>query len=666
MNKNNSDSERHQLKNLKQHERLIQSQTFGFWEWSPESGKVVLSGVFWQIMGYGHSLYSKLNSREMMRDFVHPDDFESTAKTLSEFLKGSDTLNLRIRMLCKNGDYLSFYLDGKAIGEGQDLTVSGIAFDLSEQLQMERKLKDSEERHARILSASNDGIWEWDRDRDDFHFSSRCWQMLGYEGEDDLLSSSADRFANWLKLIHPDHLESFVFTLDQHKEGNAPFDIEYQIKSSCGDWHWIRARGQAVYDEQGSAYRMSGTNMDITSLKLAEGRVLQAKEQAEQANQAKSQFLSSMSHELRTPLNAILGFAQITSREARLTEQHQQNLHEILNAGAHLLRLINDVLDLSKIEAGQMNLSVEPVLLRRILEETTSLIQPIKAERSIELKIELGLLEDVYVQADAVRLRQTLLNLLSNAIKYNYTKGRVTVSLEQHEKACRIIVADTGIGISKKFQTEMFQPFNRLGAEGSVVEGSGVGLVITKQLVEAMGGSLSFDSEEGKGSTFWFDLPLVEGGEQMDKMLLQQVKKAVEFVDDIRFDDPKHVIYIEDNPSNIRLMEQIFNRFPNLNLSVFTEPFAGIYAVRTEQPDLILSDINLPGMDGFQTLSVLKGDPSTRDIAVVALSANAMPHDINRGLEAGFEAYLTKPLDVDLLLKVLSQQLSSSSVVSQN
>ena len=639
-----------ELKSLERYKRLTQSKHFGFWEWSPATDRLIFSGAFWQCLGYEHGVYNELYAVDITSRFVHPKDLRSLSKNKARFLKHQDFFKQRIRMLCADGTYLPVYLDGTGAQVDGQLILTGMGFDQSSQLEIERRLQDSEERHARILSASNDGLWEWERDSNDIHFSSRCWQMLGYEGEDDIFSSSNHRLRQWRKLIHTEDLDHFNQSLALHRAGEKPFDVEYRIKAKSDHWHWIRARGQAVFDEQGMPYRMSGTNMDITDLKESEETVLRAKEQAEQANQAKSQFLSSMSHELRTPLNAILGFAQITQQEARLEQDHRQNVIEIISAGKHLLQLINEVLDLSKIESGQVKLSVEPVLLSRVLDEAVTLIQPQLEEKSVALTVDLGLLEETYVNADSLRLRQTIINLVGNAVKYNVHHGRVTVKLSQHQQTCRIDVEDTGIGIAKELHSEMFQPFNRLAAEGSTIEGTGVGLVITKQLVEAMGGVLGFDSEKDVGSRFWIELPVIESGESLDPALEKQVEQAVIAVDEPLFSDTKNVLYIEDNPSNIRLMEQVFKRFSTLELTIATEPFAGIYTARTQCPDLILSDINLPGIDGYQILEVLKGDPVTCAIPVIALSANAMAHDIERGLQAGFDGYLTKPLDIGEML----------------
>lgn len=329
------------------------------------------------------------------------------------------------------------------------------------------------------------------------------------------------------------------------------------------------------------------------------------------------------------------------------------NMREIRKAGDHLLQLINDVLDLAKIESGKMTVSLEPVLVSRIISEAFTLVQPQADARGIHLYSSIDALENHYVVADNVRYKQALINLLSNAVKYNNMGGEIEVSLRLiTEKTLRLGVRDNGKGIPANRQAEVFQPFNRLNAEFSKIEGSGVGLVITKQLVEMMHGRLDFKSAEGVGTEFWIDLPVASEWNQQQKEII----KSVDYVPtQLAFFEKKNVLYIEDNPTNVRLLQQFFERHDNLTLDVAEEPFIGIYKARSTQPDLIILDINLPGMDGFEAMNVLQNDPMTRHIPVVGLSANAMPYDIERGIKSGFFEYLTKPVDMNHLIETLNR-----------
>jgi len=639
------------------YQRLLTSASYGFWEWNPRDDSVLLSGAFWAEIGYLVDPEGQRFSVEDVAPFFHEGDWCALLKSLAELLERGENYQSQVRSFDSCGQQRWLYLDGSVARntDNELVFVSGIALDHTKRHELEQQLQLSEERHQRILTASNDGIWEWSRESVGYHFSDKCWQQLGYDDPDSLLSSERNRLELWQSSMHEEDLEYFKGALEAHLKNNKPYDIEFRIKHRQGHWVWIRARGQADFDADGQPYRMSGTNMDITHIKEAEEKVLLAKEEAEKANQAKSEFLSSMSHELRTPLNAILGYAQLFGMDTNLSDSQQQSVREIRKAGSHLLQLISDVLDLSKVESGQMSISVEPVLAKRIVEECLALMQPLAEAKQIRINLDVGALPGVYVNADAVRLKQALLNLLSNALKYNREGGHVDVKFSQPTAGMlRLEVCDSGLGIPLGRQAEVFEPFNRLGAEGSSTEGSGVGLVITKRLVEMMGGDLSFVSREGEGSRFWIQLPQVADWSAMEREVPVQ---EVIGQGSLQVSGERRILYVEDNPSNTRLMEQVFRRFSNLHLETANEAFFGLYKARTSSPDLIILDINLPGMDGYEALSVLQRDPLTQAIPVIALSANAMPDDIAKGEKAGFAEYLTKPLDVERLMATFNRLL---------
>ena len=649
------------IKNSQRYERLMRSTGFGFWEWRPSDESLLLTGGFWQVLGYSDSPIAKLNDFKELLPYIHPDDWTILEANLINALRANTDIDFRVRLLNSAQSTVWVNVVGH-VSEDKDHSasyVSGIAFDITSHHQLEEQLKLSEERHERILTASNDGIWEWSRDRGGFHFSSRCWQQLGYEAEDDFYLDGRNRLSVWRGLIHDIDRERFDQALEAHLHKRETFDIEYRIKSKNGDYRWIRARGQAAFDSTGEPYCMSGTNMDVTDIKAAEEKVLLAKEVAEKANLAKSDFLSSMSHELRTPLNAILGYIQLLALDSNLTTAQQQNVSEIRKAGHHLLSLINDVLDLSRVESGQLTLSLEPVNLARVITDCQTMIRPLVETRNVHLHIDDTCSSGVYVNADAVRLKQALINLLNNAVKYNSDGGQVWVSVTApSDSEVKIEVRDTGAGIPANLQAQVFEPFNRLGAERSTVEGTGVGLVITKRLVAMMGGDISFISREGQGSSFWIQLPKAKDWASLPS---SDERREVKRDATLKEGGNYSVLYIEDNPSNIRLMEQVFERFPRLSLKIAKEAFYGLFAARTDVPDLIIMDINLPGMDGFEALQVLRRDPITEQIPVMALSANALNEDVAKGLSSGFDLYLTKPLNVDELIHSLNQLLPDQS-----
>jgi PAS domain S-box-containing protein len=380
-----------------------------------------------------------------------------------------------------------------------------------------------------------------------------------------------------------------------------------------------------------------------------------AKVVAEKANLAKSDFLSSMSHELRSPLNGILGFAQLMESDLPPpTPRQQESIGQILQAGWHLLKLINEILDLAKVESGMLSLSPESVSLAEVMVECQALLEGQAQKRGIQITFpqpDAGL----FVHADRTRLKQVLINLLSNAVKYNRALGTVEVQCTAGAPGrVRVSIRDTGVGLSPERLAQLFQPFNRLGQEASGVEGTGIGLVVAKQLIELMEGVIGVESAVGVGSTFWFELVAAaepqfapgSGEPSMPSPSLLQGGRPVRLL-----------LYVEDNLANLKLVERLIERRPDLSLISAVTGARGIQLARTRLPDVVLMDINLPDISGLEALVVLRGDPATAHIPVIAISANAMPHDIAKGRQAGFFEYLTKPIKVTEFTETLNAAL---------
>ena len=439
-------------------------------------------------------------------------------------------------------------------------------------------------------------------------------------------------------------------------------DYELTARSRDGKETVVSYNATTFYDRDRKLQGVFAAARDVTERKRLD-QVLQEKnvelesamEVADKANLAKSDFLSSMSHELRSPLNAILGFAQLMeSGSPPPLPAQKSSIEQILQAGWYLLELINEILDLALIESGKLSLSVEPISLPDVLLDCQAMIEPQAQKTGIRVGFP-RFESSCFVSADRTRLKQVLINLLSNGIKYNRAGGTVEVTCRAPSAdRLRISVRDTGKGLPAEKRAQLFQPFNRLGQEASSEEGTGIGLVVSKRLVALMGGEIGVESTVGVGSVFWFELDLAAA----PQLALDADDAPV----------PTHapveqgaalrtLLYVEDNRANLQLVEQLIARRPDMRLLSAVDGMGGIALARARQPEVILMDINLPGISGLQALKILRGDPATKHIPVLALSANAMPRDIQKGLAAGFFRYLTKPIKINEFMEALDLAL---------
>jgi PAS domain S-box-containing protein len=436
-----------------------------------------------------------------------------------------------------------------------------------------------------------------------------------------------------------------------------------------GTTFWANVVFTAVRDQAGNLRGFAKLTRDLTESRRQD-QLLRDKNMelekawfaADNANRAKSDFLSNMSHELRTPLNGILGFAQLIDTGApEPTPNQKRCLDQILKGGWYLLELINDILDLAQIESGKLSLSLEPVLLRDILRDCQSLTEPLAQKRHISMAFSHRELPPVAV--DRTRVKQVLLNLLSNAIKYNTAEGSVAVEcLLTPPGFVRISVRDTGRGMHPEQLAQLFQPFNRLGKEVGTEVGTGIGLVVTKRLVELMGGVVGVESTVGVGSVFWVDLPLATA---------PPARVENEHAAQIRLPDAtglpqRTLLYVEDNPANIALVEQLVLRRADLHLLSAGDGHLGIAYARSMLPDVILMDIHLPGINGLEAMQILRADPQTKHIPIIAVSANAMPNDMETALAAGFFMYLTKPFKIRHFMEALDLALARVDAEAQS
>jgi PAS domain S-box-containing protein len=444
-----------------------------------------------------------------------------------------------------------------------------------------------------------------------------------------------------------------------HYNGVVVHDAHSHVIGIAGVGRDITERLEGLEALQRSEQELKALNESLEARVDARTAELSAaREEADRANAAKSEFLSRMSHELRTPLNAILGFGQLLDADPEhpLTAMQADHVHEILHGGKHLLALVNEVLDLARIESGRLDVSLEAVAIEPLIKACMAQMKPLAVQRGIRLTLEIH--TPCAVQADFTRLQQVLLNLLSNAVKYNREGGSIRVHCVLiGMQRLRVSVKDSGFGIAAESLPRLFKPFERLESAYQGIEGTGIGLALAKKLVEAMHGEIGLHSVPGKGSTFWFELPLSASApgapEDTPAAASASVAPAVA-------SDRHRVLYVEDNPANLRLVEKILARRPDIELLTSACAEDGLALAGRERPALILMDINLPGMDGFEALRRLRENPATREIPVIAVTANAMPRDVLRGKQAGFADYITKPIPVGAFLDCVNHWLGQN------
>ena len=442
--------------------------------------------------------------------------------------------------------------------------------------------------------------------------------------------------------------------LDETAASGRHEDEGWRVRKD-GSTFWASVVFTAMRDQAGTLRGFAKLTRDLTERNKVEAILTDARALAEKANVAKSEFLSSMSHELRSPLNAILGFAQLMESEAPAPSPAQaESIIQILNAGWYLLELINEILDLATIESGKLSISLEPVSLDDLLLECHSMIEPLAQRRGIRMSVPHS--DAPYcVSADRTRIKQVLINLLSNAIKYNRTGGSVALACTPGATGrVRISVTDTGAGLPPEKVTQLFQPFNRLGQEVNGEEGTGIGLVVSRRLVELMDGVIGVESTAGTGSVFWVELlstaPLAVPAGADPAAASESAASTMAGL--------RTLLYVEDNPANLQLVERLIGRRDDVRLLSAVDGNRGVELARACLPDVILMDINLPGISGVEALKILREDKATAHIPVVALSANAMARDIQKGMDAGFFRYLTKPIKVSDFMEALNEALA--------
>jgi PAS domain S-box-containing protein len=526
----------------------------------------------------------------------------------------------------------------------------------------EEELRHSETRYRAIVENQTefisrfkpDGTLTFINDAYCRYHGAAMEELLGFNFFDMVPKEAHAAMRQFLSQLTPEH----------------PVDTyENPVTLPTGEMRWHQWTDRAFFDEEGQVVEYQGVGRDITERKNAEEALAKAhieaqlaRQEAERANRAKSEFLSRMSHELRTPLNAIIGFSQILDmHNSNLTLRQQQGVQQIQKAGHHLLKLINEVLDISRVESEHMELSIEPLLFSEVLQEALEMMRPIAAQSEVMLLADKAQLCEQYVSADRQRLRQVLINLLSNAIKYNRPQGHVEISCSiENAGMLRVCIRDTGIGMTPEQMERLFMPFERLHAAHTTVEGTGLGLALSHRLMALMDGSLEAQSVRGQGSSFYCHIPLAPSPATAHPKVLLEANK--ERKQNVSIEPVRHTILsIEDNPANFLLIESIFEAHTSVQLLQAMQGRVGIELACQHRPDLILLDLHLPDISGEEVLQALKKFPGTRQIPIVVVSADATEKQINNLLANGAQEYLTKPLNVQQLIQVVEKMLNKNS-----
>lgn len=632
---------------LKRSEERLQRATafadIGTWDWNIRTGDLYWSERIPHL--FGHPRGDLETTYENFLNAVHPDDRQKLKDAVAGCVDHGRIYDIEHRVVWPDGTVRWLHERGDVIrdAEGAPVRMLGVVRDISRTKAVEQALVESQRRmrvaidnisDGFLLMDAHDRVMMWNDKLKALYPLLAPYLAPGTPFEELVRAGVRDgQYANAVG-----REEEFIAERMAHHRQDEEL-YEERLIDAFGEERWVRV-AERVLPGGGRV----GIRADITELRRAQ-------QEADKANKAKSDFLSSMSHELRTPLNAILGFAQLleAGRKEPLTDKQRRHVQHILKGGQHLLDLINEVLDLARIEAGKLTLSIEDITVADVVDECLSITETLALRRGIAVVRDFAHPLPA-VRADYTRLKQVLLNLLSNAVKYNRDNGRLTLGIGPGAAGMlRFSITDTGRGIPRDRFGDLFEPFNRLGAETTEVEGTGIGLTLTRELAERMGGVIGLESEVGVGSTFWVEMPLAE--QRLDEV---HASHEITTTNDASPVAALRVLYVEDNPANMRLMEEVMEEIGTVDLLTAHTAELGIELAVRERPDLVIMDINLPGMDGYKAVGILRERAETSGIPVIALSANATASAIQKGMAAGFRAYLTKPVVIPQLMQAIA------------
>jgi PAS domain S-box-containing protein len=623
-------------------ELSVKSARIGIWELDISNNTIIWDAYTGRLFGLAPG--AAPGSLEGFLDLVHPENQEGLVREVWAAVEQGTPFDTEFRVVWPDGSvhFLATQAQVYCDDANTPVRLTGASWDVTERRQAEEAARDTAERYRSLVEGVPVGVYRRTVEGEFLEANDSLVRIFGYPDRSAFMKM--DVAALYLDPSEPKRLRALL-----ERDGVAN-NFEAQMHHYDGSIIWTRTNIRGIRDASGRVVRLEGIVEDITAQKRMAEEARRAGE-AEAANRAKSEFLSRMSHELRTPLNAILGFGQLLEMDS-LTAEQRENVDTILTAGRHLLNLINEVLDISRVESDRLHLSLEPIAVTESIEEALRLIHPAAARAGIALIFDKTASRGEYIVADNQRLKQVLLNLLGNAVKYNRREGTVTIACRNVPGSrLRISIADTGPGIAPEKMPRLFSPFDRLGAEQTVVEGTGLGLTLSKRLVEGMGGVVGVESTVGEGSTFWVEFALVE----------EPVREAER--QEIVYPPPtgataskpaQVILYIEDNMSNLKVIQHLLARRPGVKLIPAMQGRLGVDLAREHRPNLILLDLHLPDLSGAAVLGQLRNMPETRHTPVIMLSADTSPGQIDRLLGMGAVDYLTKPIDVKKLLEVIA------------
>ena len=610
--------------------RLLDDGRCGTWEWCPQGGQTAAAGAIWLIFDADprQALAGLWSGKSL--GLVHAEDREEVRAQRQRIASAGGTFDIVFRAYDARGQQRWLHVWGRGyqsvdLADGapaqespaETLTsappayVAGACADVTEALSVRYLSVHQGEQSLQALAGVGDGLWEWDLRADEVVLDGACWAILGYD-KSQLGCDARSALALWKRRMLPEDFHRADQALRDHVREQLPLDVEFRVWHRDGGIVWVRCRGQVQCNSDNKPVRVIGILQDVTGTREALQRSERELQRQREESSNAAELMMSLGHELRTPLNAILGYSKMVELDRSLNPDQRNRLSEIRRAGQHLLHLVGDVLELARIDSERLAPSMEPMQPAALVADCKRLLEPLAETRKVSLIFEPLGWESAYICADPVRFKQVVLNLAGNAVKYNRENGRVVINFApQPEGWLRLSFLDTGCGIPEAKRAEVFEPFNRLGAEKSHIEGTGVGLAIAKRLTEAMGGRIDFDSHEDQGSIFWIEFPLIDAPAEIMQLQPQPASRQMP--------PACRILQVEGRPAEIKRLQSLLAGFSHVEHLVVADAIEAIFTARTRQPDVVLVNAAMPGMSADELARILKGDAATANISCIAI-----------------------------------------------